>query len=116
MIRRLPTRNPVHFRFMAAVDTAAQRQSSTIALLGPDRALIRAGKLGQPSTDDICCKAKGKRRSFISAEIERSNSGSVLNIARQTRTQDRHTRHQPGRNRIQIGRISLEESLTVSNE
>jgi len=101
---------------MAAVDSAAQCQSFLIALPGPDRALILAGKLGQPSTDEICRKAKSKPRSFISAKIERSNSGSVLNIARQPRPQDRHTRHQPGRHRIPTGRTSLAESFAVNNE
>lgn len=101
---------------MAAVDTAAQRQSSPIALPGPDCALILAGKLGQPSTDEICREAKGKHRSFISTEIQRRNSGSVPNTTRQAHAQDGRTQHPPGRHKIRISQTSLEESLTGSNE
>ncbi len=59
---------------MAAVDTAAQRETSTIALPGLGRALILAGKLGQQSAEEIYRKAESKHSSFIG---ELMDSGAV---------------------------------------
>ncbi len=65
---------------MAAVDTAAQRDSATIALPGLGRALILAGKLGQQSAEDICRRADSKHSSFI-AELMESGAVSPADLA-----------------------------------
>jgi type IV pilus assembly protein PilB len=65
---------------MAAVDTAAQRESAAIALPGLGRALILAGKLEQQSAEDICRKADSKHSSFI-AELMDSGAVSPADLA-----------------------------------
>lgn len=65
---------------MAAVDTAAQRESSTIALPGLGRALILAGKLGQQSAEEIYRRAESKHTSFI-AELTGSGVVSAYDLA-----------------------------------
>jgi type IV pilus assembly protein PilB len=65
---------------MAAVDTAAQSESSTIALPGLGRALILAGKLGQQSAEEIYRRAESKHTSFI-AELTGSGSVSAYDLA-----------------------------------
>ncbi len=59
---------------MAAVDTAAQREPTAIALPGLGRALILAGKLGQQAAEEIYCKAENKHSSFITELLD---SGAV---------------------------------------
>jgi len=65
---------------MAAVDTAAQRESAASALPGLGRALILAGKLGQQSAEDICRRADSKHSSFI-AELMASGAVSPADLA-----------------------------------
>lgn len=65
---------------MAAVDTAAQSESSTVALPGLGRALILAGKLGQQSAEEIYRRAESKHTSFI-AELTGSGSVSAYDLA-----------------------------------